>query len=124
MNRVVTRIAVMAVVFGTSLTATAIRYAAAREPNWPLEQPEAFKSVLTTGIMPPRGEDGKAFIGYFAHPTEVVSLCEGMGFEVVTVLGVEGLVSMIETEINTLSGKAWEVWAAHSIFIISSLVTR
>jgi ubiquinone/menaquinone biosynthesis C-methylase UbiE len=88
----------------------ALRYAAAHEPNWPLEEPEAFESVLNTGIMPPRGEDGSAFIAYFAHPSEVIPLCESAGFEVVTVLGVEGLVSIIEAEVNALSGKAWELW--------------
>jgi S-adenosylmethionine-dependent methyltransferase len=88
----------------------AFRYAAAHEPNWPLEEPEAFESVLATGIMPPRGEDRSKFIGYFAHPTEVVPLCQGAGFDVVTVLGVEGLVSIIEDEVNALSGEAWETW--------------
>ncbi len=88
----------------------ALRYAAADEPNWPLEQPEAFESVLKTGIMPPRDEDSLDFIGYFAHPTEVVPLCESAGFEIVTVLGVEGLVSRIESQINTLSGEIWELW--------------
>ena len=33
-----------------------------------------------------------------------------MGFEIVTVLGVEGLVSMIEDGVNALSGEAWDAW--------------
>ncbi len=87
-----------------------IRYAAVHEPTWPLEQPERLEALLATGILPPRGTGGPEFVAYFAHPTEVVPLCRDEGFEIVTVLGVEGLVSMIEGPVNVLSGDAWSVW--------------
>jgi S-adenosylmethionine-dependent methyltransferase len=88
----------------------ALRWAAAHEPSWILERPELAEMILTTGVLPPRGESDTEFVAHFAHPTEVVPLCQRVGFEVVTVLGVEGLVSMIEDGVNALSGEAWETW--------------
>lgn len=87
-----------------------IRYAVANEPSWPLEQPELLEGILTTGVLPRRGAQDIEFVAHFAHPTEVVPLCRGAGFEVLSVLGVEGLVSMIEDQVNALSGMAWETW--------------
>jgi ubiquinone/menaquinone biosynthesis C-methylase UbiE len=87
-----------------------LRYAAAHEPTWPLEQPALLESILDTGVLPPREEDGRVFVAHFAHPNEVGPLCRQAGFEVQVVLGVEGLVSMIEDEVNALSGEAWDTW--------------
>lgn len=87
-----------------------LRYAAAHEPTWLLEQTELLESILDTGVLPPRGEDGQAFVAHFAHPNEVGPLCRQAGFEVQVVLGVEGLVSMIEDGVNVLSGEAWDAW--------------
>lgn len=87
-----------------------LRYAAAHEPAWPLENPELLASILDKGILPPRGAEGEAFVAYFAHPSEVVPLCRGAGLEVVALLGVEGLVSMIEQGVNALTGDDWEAW--------------
>jgi hypothetical protein len=49
-------------------------------------------------------------VAYFAHPIEVAPCCREAGLEVETVLGVEGLVSMIEEGVNALQGEAWEAW--------------
>jgi len=87
-----------------------IRYVAAHEPAYPLEQPELLEMMLNTGRLPPHGENSSAFVAYFAHPSEVVPLCQQAGFEVRAVLGVEGVVSMIEDGVNALSGAAWEAW--------------
>jgi S-adenosylmethionine-dependent methyltransferase len=87
-----------------------LRWAAAHEPTWPLECPDLTEKILTTGVLPPRGESDTEFIAYFAHPAEVALLCQGAGFEIVTVLGVEGLVSMIEEGVNALAGEAWDAW--------------
>ncbi len=87
-----------------------LRWAAAYEPTWPLEHPELTEMILTTGVLPPRGESDMEFVAYFAHPAEVGPLCRDAGFEVTTVLGVEGLVSMIEGQVNALSGEAWDAW--------------
>jgi S-adenosylmethionine-dependent methyltransferase len=88
----------------------ALRWAAAHEPSWILEHPELAEMVLTTGVLPPRGESDAEFVAYFAHSTEVVPLLQNVMFEIVTILGVEGLVSMVEDEVNDLSGEAWETW--------------
>lgn len=86
-----------------------LRYTAAHEPLWIVENPAPAELLLTQGLLPPRG-DNRGFVAYFAHPTEVAPLCRDAGLDVVTVLGVEGLVSQIETEINALEGPAWEAW--------------
>jgi ubiquinone/menaquinone biosynthesis C-methylase UbiE len=86
------------------------RWAAVHEPTWPLENSDLLVSILTTGVLPPRGAEGEAFVAHFAHPREVVPLCQRVGLEVVVVLGVEGVVSMNEDGVNALSGVAWETW--------------
>jgi S-adenosylmethionine-dependent methyltransferase len=87
-----------------------IRWAAAHEPTWPLEHTELAETILNTGVLPPRGESDAEFVAYFAHSTEVVPLLRNVLFEIVAVLGVEGLVSMVEDEVNALSGEAWDTW--------------
>jgi ubiquinone/menaquinone biosynthesis C-methylase UbiE len=87
-----------------------IRYAAAQEPDWPLEQPDQLETILSSGCLPPRGESDDKFVAHFAHPSEVVPLCQRAGLEVLTVLGVEGMVSMMDEKVNALSGAAWEAW--------------
>jgi S-adenosylmethionine-dependent methyltransferase len=86
------------------------RWAAAHEPTWLLEYPEIVETVLATGVLPPRGESDTEFVAYFARPGEVGPLCRDAGFEVVTILGVEGLVSGTEEQVNALSGEAWDTW--------------
>jgi len=86
------------------------RWAAANKPAWPLEHPELWEIILTTGVLPPRWEGESSFVAHMIHPNEVVPLCQRAGFEVVTVLGVEGLVSMIDDGVNELSGAAWDAW--------------
>ncbi len=86
----------------------ALRWAAAHEPAWILEHSDLVMSILETGNLPPR--PGGGFVAHFAHPSEVISLCREAGFEIITVLGVEGLVSMAEEKVNALSGKAWQAW--------------
>ncbi len=66
--------------------------------------------LLATGKLPPRGKNELEFTAHFDHPSEVGPLCQSAGFEVLAVLGVEGLVDRIETEVNTLSGASWKAW--------------
>ncbi len=87
-----------------------LRWAAVNDPLWLLENREEFEAVMADGLLPPRGQPGSTFVAWFAHPSEVKPLLEGAGFELVTVLGVEGLVSMIEEGVNALSGEAWDLW--------------
>jgi hypothetical protein len=65
---------------------------------------------METGVLPPRGKENAAFVAYCARPTEVAPLIQETGLEVIALLGVEGLVSMIEEAVNGLSGQAWETW--------------
>jgi ubiquinone/menaquinone biosynthesis C-methylase UbiE len=97
--------------FAAFITRYAVpRYAAANEPRWIVENPESLEEILRTGNLPPQGLSETEFVAHFAHPKEVEPLCRGAGFEVVTVLGVEGLVSLHEEGVNELSGFAWEAW--------------
>jgi hypothetical protein len=84
------------------------RYAAAHDQMMGLKDPEESRMILETGKLPPREIDG--FIAYLAHPDEVTPLCSGVGFDVENVFGVEGLVSMLEDNINPLEGEAWDYW--------------
>ncbi len=84
------------------------RYAARAEMEYLLTRPEESDALLAHGTLPPR--PGGGFIAYFAHPLEVTPLCASVGLDVETVLGVEGLVSMIEEGVNTLEGEAWDAW--------------
>jgi hypothetical protein len=67
--------------------------------------------MLDTGVLMPRGEQSSTFVAYGARPTEVQPLLTGAGFELVSLLGVEGLASMIEDNLNALTGPAWELWS-------------
>ena len=87
-----------------------MRYAAAREVNWILDELDTVQVGLETGVLPPHGEMGSSFVAYFIHPKQVKPLLQDAGFEVTTVLGVEGLVSMIEEGVNALEGEDWERW--------------
>jgi len=60
--------------------------------------------------LPPGAEDGSSFVAHFAHPSEVAPLCRRAGLEVGAVLGVEGIVSMLEAGVNALTGAAWDTW--------------
>ena len=91
-----------------------LRDAAAREPAWLAEHPAEAELMLAKGHLlsgHPEGEGGAGFIAYLAQPAEVGPLCRRTGLEVTTVLGVEGLVSMIERGVNELQGDAWQAWA-------------
>jgi len=87
-----------------------VRYAAAEELTLPIDQPEELERILSTGRLPPRGEEGSRFVAHFAHPADVAPICQRPGFEVLEVMGVEGVVSMIEDGVNALSGSAWQTW--------------
>jgi len=86
------------------------RYVAIHEPTWPLEQKERLEILLATGTLPPRKKQELEFLAHFDHPTGVGPLVQRAGFEVMSVLGVEGLVDQIEIEVNAQSGDTWEAW--------------
>ena len=87
-----------------------IRYYAAHDPARLAGAPEEIEQLLGGGAVPPQGEPGSSFVAYFARPQEIQPLLRKAGYEVRSVLGVEGLVSMIEEGVNELQGEAWERW--------------
>jgi S-adenosylmethionine-dependent methyltransferase len=87
-----------------------LRWAAVNDPLWPLENRQMLERVMEDGVQPPRGAPGSGFVAWFAHPNEVEPLLSGAGLRLVTILGVEGVVSMIEEGVNALRGEAWELW--------------
>jgi ubiquinone/menaquinone biosynthesis C-methylase UbiE len=88
----------------------ALKWSAANNPLWAVDHPEETQCILETGQLPPRRETEGEFVAYFAHPAEVNPLIEATGFQVKTILGVEGLVSEIEEKVNELTGEAWDFW--------------
>jgi len=88
----------------------AIRYSAVHDVMWVPQEPERVKMLLDTGVLPGRRSGPLEFAAYYAHPGEVRPLLEGQGFAVISLLGVEGLISMIEEQVNELSDDAWQAW--------------
>ena len=99
---------------GPLFAAFITRYAAHRDaaagyPTEPVDQPGLYEEIERTGILPPRV--GVGFVAYFAHPKEVEPFLRRAGLEVDEILGVEGLVSVIEdSAVNALTGPAWDWW--------------
>jgi hypothetical protein len=48
---------------------------------------------------------------YYAHPSELGSLLREYDFEVLALVACEGVVSMIDEQLRSLSGEAWRMWA-------------
>jgi SAM-dependent methyltransferase len=88
----------------------ALRYCAVYDTEWLVREPELTQSLLESGVLPPRGPESSAFVAYCAHPKEVPSTLREAGLDLVALLGVEGLVSMIEEGVNALSGASWDTW--------------
>lgn len=77
-------------------------------PEW-IEEEEEVRSLLEIGHRPddaPRG----GFRAYFAEAPEVVPLHEGVGFETVTLAGVEPAISADDESYNRLRGRQRQLW--------------
>lgn len=78
------------------------------KPEW-IENQAHVRSLLETGKRPndaPRG----GFRGYFAKPSEIVSLNEAMGFETLVVAGIEPVISADDMSYNILQGEQRRLW--------------
>ncbi len=102
------------------------RDAALKYPTEPLVHPEDYRMIEESGRLAPR--DGVRFVAYFARPEEVEPLVRHAGLEIDEVLGVEGVVSVLESAaINKLEGEAWDWWletnwrAAHDPALLSAV---
>lgn len=87
-----------------------LRFLLKEDPEFLARSPERVAAFWQTGSFPPERGDGTEFIAYFIPPAEVRPLIERAGLVVHTVLGVEGLASMIDDRLNTLEGEVWERW--------------
>ncbi len=99
------------VIAASSVTRYApIRYAAKNDPDWLEVHQSECTHLLATGLA--AAELGTTWFActYFAHPAEFVPLMEGQGFETRTLVACEGVVSLIEERISSLSGELWEAW--------------
>lgn len=76
-------------------------------PDWVVDNWEKALRILETGILDGMGGFTEA---YLAHPNEVEPLVKSGSFELVAVVGCEGVVAGHEKLINGLSGDAWERW--------------
>jgi S-adenosylmethionine-dependent methyltransferase len=87
-----------------------VRFLCKEDPEALLRDPQRLAAFWQTGLMQPQRGDGTEFLGYLIPPTDVKPLVEGAGFRVRTLLGVEGLSSMIDDKLNTLQGELWDAW--------------
>jgi ubiquinone/menaquinone biosynthesis C-methylase UbiE len=98
------------VIFAAFISRYAIvRYKAVRDPMWIMET-ERVEQLLDTGVVGPREPDGVEFVAHYIHPPEVAPLLSGAGFEMITLLGAEGVVHMIEDRLAELPSEPWEAW--------------
>jgi len=77
-------------------------------PGWIEDQAEVW-SLLKRGKRPdhyPRG----GFRGYFAQASEIAPLHESIGFETLTVAGVEPAISADDESYNKLQGRQRQLW--------------
>jgi ubiquinone/menaquinone biosynthesis C-methylase UbiE len=86
----------------------AFRDAASKGAAWALESPETVEKILKTGIDVSEGEGFTD--AYFAHPDEVIPLCESAGFQTEMRMGCEGVAAGHESYINSLEGEEFERW--------------
>ena len=95
------------VVFAVFITTFGVlRYAAKLNPEWIVKHGD---DLLATGLPADSLEDG-SFPGYFIHPDEIPPLMAHGGFEMLDLVGCEGVVSQIEERINELGGELWDAW--------------
>lgn len=74
-----------------------------------IEDQAEIRSLLTRGRSPNDYPDG-AFHGYFATIPEIAPLHEAIGFETITLAGVEPAVSADDESYNRLQGKQRQLW--------------
>ena len=86
-----------------------IRYAAKHEPALISEDRQGLERILATGVNLAR-PGGRFTNAYFAHPSELTPLMERSGFETLDLIACEGVVSMIDDQLNELTGDLWQAW--------------
>lgn len=83
------------------------RHAARFQPEWLRGNRAYAERLLETGIH----DRASAFTdAYFARPREVITQLETAGFEVLELIGCEGIVAGHEERVNSLEGETWDCW--------------
>jgi SAM-dependent methyltransferase len=77
-------------------------------PGW-IEDQAIVRSLLESGKRP-EGYPPGGFRGYFAHVAEIAPLHEAVGFETMTLAGVEPAISADDESYNRLQGKQRQLW--------------
>jgi SAM-dependent methyltransferase len=77
-------------------------------PEW-IEDQEEVRSILEHGKDPDH-QPGEGFRGYFARTSEIAPLHEAMGFETLTLAGVEPAIAADDESYNRLEGKQRQLW--------------
>ncbi len=86
-----------------------VRWSAKYMPTWISDHAYELEKLLIEGKnLPPPG--AKFINSYFAHPSEIRPLMQEEGFATVSAIACEGVISMIDEEINTFEGELWETW--------------
>jgi SAM-dependent methyltransferase len=79
-------------------------------PDWIEDQVEV-QSLLETGKRPDHyARDGVGFRGYFVQVSEIAPLHEVVGFETLTMAGVEPAISADDESYNKLQGTQRQLW--------------
>jgi SAM-dependent methyltransferase len=89
-----------------------LRYLLKERPEQLHERAAEIVEFWRMGVLPAPLQDGSEFIAYLIPPNEVQPFVESFGFKKRTVLGVEGLSTLIDEKLNALQGEAWEAWVA------------
>lgn len=88
-----------------------LRDMAASDPARLEREAEKVRQFLSTGQC--RAGEGSAFTDFFGfRPADLIPWMESQGLQTLEVLGLEGMVSLIEERVNQLGGPAWESWVA------------
>ena len=77
-------------------------------PEW-IEDQEEVRSILEQGKDPDHYPED-SFRGYFAQVSEIPPLHEAIGFETITLAGVEPAISADDESYNRLEGKQRQLW--------------
>lgn len=77
-------------------------------PGW-IEDHEEVSSILEHG-KDPHHHPQEGFRGYFAKVSEILPLHEEMGFETITLAGVEPAISSDDESYNRLEGRQRQLW--------------
>lgn len=88
---------------------SALRSVAWVEPDWIIREPESVESILSTGVM--RIPPGHGFIdAWLVHPSEVRPLFERYGLRSLDLIACEGIISLIEEQVNETQDELWDAW--------------